>query len=232
MGGTVWKTKFDLAGPTPPHSVTAGVGNTLIVVKWSESTDTDKAGYKFYCDPIPGSSSGQGLMIPFGGDASVDGGDGDEAGADAASDASGGTGGSAGAGGGSGGAGGGGTSSGGACPASALVEGTEPDPSFECGSGVGTSGTISGLVNGVSYTVAVAGFDSVRNVGKLSNVACATPSQVDDFFAVYRDAGGRAGGGFCTVVSVGGGTGGAGAAGLVLVAFCALGSMIRRRPNR
>jgi len=249
QGGTVWQTKFDLAGPSAPRDVTAGVGNTLIVVNWSESTDTDKAGYRFFCDPVPGSGSSAAIMRPFDIDASVDAdldvdsdtdaADDLDAESDAPSDASDredvfGGGGASGAGGGTLGVGGDtGDISDGACSSQVLRPGQEPDLAYECGSGVGTSGTISGLVNGVKYTVAVAAFDSVGNVGKLSNLACASPNEVDDFFTVYRDAGGRAGGGYCAMTQWGTDVGtGAGVAVLAVASMAAIGSLVRRRRSR
>jgi len=180
VGGATWSTKYDLAGPTPPQNVTAGIGNTLIVVNWNESTDTDKAGYRFYCDPLPGEES----ATPSQPNPDDDGGALDQ------------------------------------CSSSVLIPGQEPDPANLCGSGTGTSGSISGLTNGVQYTVAVAAFDSVGNSGKLSNTACATPSLVDDFFTVYRDAGGKAGGGFCSFSSAGAPPRLFGLAMLALAALC------------
>lgn len=228
VGGALWQTKFDLAGPTPPQKVTSGIGDSLLVVEWNESTDTDKTGYRFYCDPIPGKEGDQTNVTPFALDASLDvdldadeaDGDvdaGDEGGTEAGTDAS--------------------TEAAtdaspppsSACPTTLLVEGTVPDEAHFCGSGssTGTSGRITGLKNGVRYSVAVSAVDLVGNVGKLSNVTCASPNPVDDFFKVYRDAGGQAGGGFCTTS---GGVGhGAGVFGLFLIALAALGSTLRRR---
>lgn len=233
MGGAIWKTKFDLAGPTAPGKVSAGIGDTLLVLDWNESTDTDKAGYRFYCDPIPGKEGEQTNVETFDLDASLDadldagdaeaGGDaGDDASTDAAADGA--TDAAAEA------AADAATNTGSSCPTNVLVVNTAPKEEYYCGSGSGTSGKVSGLKNGVRYSVAVAAVDGVGNVGKLSNVTCATPSPVDDFFKVYRDAGGQAGGGFCTVT---GGVGhGAGLAGLVFVGLAALGSTIRRRRTR
>jgi hypothetical protein len=43
--------------------------------------------------------------------------------------------------------------------------------------------------------VAVAAYDTLGNVGKLSSVACGTTEEVTDFFENYRQAGGKAGNG-------------------------------------
>jgi hypothetical protein len=79
---------------------------------------------------------------------------------------------------------------------------------FQCGTASvsSTTITISGLVNGTTYTVAVAAVDKVGNIGPLSNVECdsnTTPTQVNDFWADYTKAGGNAGGGYCALDGVG-----------------------------
>jgi hypothetical protein len=89
---------------------------------------------------------------------------------------------------------------------------------------------VTGLVDGVNYNVAVAAVDNFGNVGPLSTVQCQIPQQVTDFFQSYRDAGGSAGGGFCSVDAVGhsatwGAVGCAAAVGI-------LGSGRRRRRGR
>jgi hypothetical protein len=71
-----------------------------------------------------------------------------------------------------------------------------------CGRALGgnvTSGQTSSLMNGVSYSVAVAAQDLFMNYGKLSDSTCATPEPVTGFFEAYRDAGGKGGGGFCSI---------------------------------
>jgi hypothetical protein len=78
-----------------------------------------------------------------------------------------------------------------------LVTGLD---NFRCG-GAGksaTGGNATGLVDGVKYDVAVATTDSYNNVGTLSTVTCAVPQPVTGFFKAYQEAGGRAGGGFCS----------------------------------
>jgi MYXO-CTERM domain-containing protein len=89
-----------------------------------------------------------------------------------------------------------------------------------------SSGTISGLADGTSYAVAVAAFDEFGNLGQISNVVCATPAPINDFWKVYNQDGGNAG--FCALEVVGG-HGSPAAAGLAgIVAFV----MIRRRKKR
>ena len=249
VGGTVWKTKFDLAGPTAPRNVTAGVGDSLLVVKWDESTDGDKTGYRFYCDPKPKvaySDEATDLVTarttaalpyyPLNGDAGIQ--DVDiadtsddattndaSASTDAADDVS------------------GVLQDASApapnpdCPTTVLIAGTVPDEAYRCGSAslTASSGYAKGLENNVTYSVGVAAVDKIGNVGKLSNVTCLAPRPVDDFFKVYRQRGGRAGGGFCTVRKpLGAGKGGAGewlGMWVLVFAVCAV-SWIRRETRR
>jgi hypothetical protein len=92
---------------------------------------------------------------------------------------------------------GGGTS--GACTAPHLVAGELPPASVASAGSTQdqTTGYASGLQVGVVYACGVAGYDLVGNVGKLSELACAAPEPIDDFFSLYRKAGGQAGGGYC-----------------------------------
>jgi hypothetical protein len=87
-----------------------------------------------------------------------------------------------------------------ACEVGELVEGERPPDELECGSATGVAtddGSAVSLENGTRYAVAVAAIDDVGNVGPLSDVTCATPQPVDDFYETYRRAGGGAGGGYC-----------------------------------
>ena len=243
--GVYWQTKMDLVGPEPPGEVEVGVGDTILVLDWDDNDDEDQTSYRFYCDPPigeEGTSSGSGVLpttdasTAFAADVTVEASDAADAEVDAeagveasttdasttdASDA--------------------GsdadaeetstetTGPSGTCETEVLYEGADPpeDEKYLCGTGSGTSGRITGLVNGQRYAVAVASVDSVGNVGQLSNVECNTPTIVDDFYRVYRDAGGKAGGGFC---AASGGVGhGAGVSGLILIALAAIGGSLRRR---
>lgn len=87
------------------------------------------------------------------------------------------------------------------CSSSVLVPGQPPPPDTDCGDEEGKgikSGTATGLQNGVTSAVAVAGVDEYDNVGVLSSLACGTPQEVTGYFEAYRAAGGKAGGGFCS----------------------------------
>lgn len=117
---------------------------------------------------------------------------------------------------------------------SILVPGVVPDDSYashKCGSVDGisaSSGTATGLTNGIQYTVAVVGVDGVFNPGPFSGQVCATPQEVTDFFELYRQAGGKAGGGFCSLARPGRGPRGtAFALGGLAVAL-----VLRRRTRR
>ncbi len=90
-----------------------------------------------------------------------------------------------------------------ACSSSLLVAGEMPDPELACGSVDGSTATggiaRGGLDNGRSYAVAVASEDALGNLGVLSEPACATPAEVDDFYELYENAGGEGGGGLCSI---------------------------------
>jgi len=80
------------------------------------------------------------------------------------------------------------------------------DPAYICGTFAGNNtnqATITGLKDGVNYTIAVAGSDAYGNSGPLSNPQCGVPVPVDDFWKRYRESGGLAGGGFCALQAVG-----------------------------
>jgi hypothetical protein len=66
-----------------------------------------------------------------------------------------------------------------ACVAAGLVPRDEPDPTKECGSVVGSTGSTfftDPLGNGENHAVAVAAMDAFGNVGPLSTIACTVPS--------------------------------------------------------
>jgi hypothetical protein len=63
--------------------------------------------------------------------------------------------------------------------------------------------TITGLTNNVTYNVVVAAVDGSGNIGPPSTEVCDYPSPVNDFWDVYRQDGGLAGGGLCALEAVG-----------------------------
>jgi hypothetical protein len=214
-----------LRGPAPPSNVTAAIGDTALILNWSPSSDPSILGYQVFVDPPPNgqtpaptspadASAGQLVCITGVTDGGVD-----EAGNhlpgvryDAGCYEAG-----------AGSSAGGGAAS--TCPSTVIVSGnattssngdggtvvtggTLPpsDPAYSAGGPQGqisNSFTASGLQNGVEYTVAVAGVDKYHNIGPLSAPACETPQPVNDFWKVYREDGGQAGGGFCALEAPG-----------------------------
>jgi hypothetical protein len=65
----------------------------------------------------------------------------------------------------------------------------------------GTVSTITKLKNGEAVVVAVAAYDDVGNIGKLSELECGTPQPVLSILRAYECAGGftETGCGFCSV---------------------------------
>jgi hypothetical protein len=102
---------------------------------------------------------------------------------------------------------------------------------YLCGTGGASSTTVNvlGLKDGYYYNIAVAAVDAAGNVGPLSNVVCGEPVPVADFWHLYYEAGGKAGGGFCSTDGAGlpAGTGGLG---ILMVASMV--GMIRKRRTR
>jgi hypothetical protein len=106
------------------------------------------------------------------------------------------------------------------------------DPAYICGSigsAASTSANATGLKNGTYYTVAIAGIDNYGNTGPLSTPACNTPQEVIDFWQTYRDDGGQAGGGFCSVRDLGSP---ATAAPVIVFGAWAILTVLRRRRER
>lgn len=100
------------------------------------------------------------------------------------------------------------------------------DPANACGrvlGGAANNGETNALTNGVRYGVSVSARDTFNNYGELSERACGTPEPVTGFFEAYREAGGKAGGGFCSI----GGDRSSALAGLGALAL--LGLALRRR---
>ena len=224
-----FESGFDVLGPDAPTDVSAGVGENRLVVSWTASTAEDRAGYNIYCESStgPGSSPAAGGAAGAAADAGADAAT--DAGSDATSTGSGGADSGSGGGGGVGGGSGGGSAGNPDCPSAALTPGTIPTTSEHlCGStasGLATEANATGLVNGVTYAVAVAATDTLGNVGPLSKVACGSPQPVDDFFELYRRAGGKGGGGFCAIGAE------PSSAGLALAGL-ALGAWLVRRRRR
>ena len=221
--GSFEKTGLDLLGPPAPEITgEPGIKDGRLGLSWSVSDADDWAGYRIYCYPDPSSGATEtaelrplaapeaggagsvGLAQAGTAGASATGGTSTTGGASATGGASTGTAGAAGS----------GTtteqSSGTIAPGcrfeGGLVPGEIPDERYLCGSELenqlareGDAKSYDGepLANGTTYQLAVAGTDLFGNPGKISSVVCGTPHDVTTFYEAYRDAGGKAGGGFC-----------------------------------
>jgi len=193
------QTSYDIAGPNAPTGLTLGAGNKLLVANFSTTAQStsDFKGYRAYC--FPGTSSGStaatkgtDAALEVLDDAAVDDTAVSDSGDDSASTAT-------------------DASSTGEraadCPGGdPFVPGELPGPEIEkyaCGESSTLTGEmkIDGLMNGVPYAVAIGTTDRQGNSGPLSTVACAMPKETDDFYNVYRRAGGTAGGGWCAIGS-------------------------------
>jgi hypothetical protein len=122
-----------------------------------------------------------------------------------------------------------GVSGGDGCPVSkAVISGRAPDHGYASFVQASGPATVDGLTNGKAYVIGVVARDKIGNLGRMSNVACGTPAQVSDFFSIYRQEGGRAGGG----CSVAGPRDDAFAFAVGAVALLGLGLAGRRRSTR
>jgi hypothetical protein len=138
---------------------------------------------------------------------------------------------------GAGGAGAGGAGAGGSagsaapgtCTSNILVPG-EPIPAGITHKGEASASALkaeaSGLTNGVTYAVAVAGVDDFFNSGNLSALDCETPELVTGFYEAYRWAGGKGGGGFCAIAGT---RSHVSATGFALIALGLIARRVRRR---
>jgi hypothetical protein len=55
----------------------------------------------------------------------------------------------------------------------------------------------------VNYNLVVAAVDGYGNIGPPSGEVCGKPEPIDDFWKIYRQDGGNAGGGLCALEAVG-----------------------------
>ncbi len=187
-------------GPSPLSGLTVAPGNTRLIVTFAatgEAGVTDQQGVRVYCDDKPTSKApttrnvvtcaDTGTSTEDAGDAEVDA-SGVDAGCTTTTET---------------------TSGGGECSSSALLPVTQdggapglPDEKYLCAQLGGNTGSrvvvenINGaaLENDKTYAVAVASVDSYGNVGGLGDPTCATPGATTDFWQLYRDSGGQAGG--------------------------------------
>jgi hypothetical protein len=91
-----------------------------------------------------------------------------------------------------------------------------------------TSGIAAGLDNGHQYACVVSAYDTRENDGPFSVVACGKPWWVKDFYSTYSAAGGKGGGGFCSIGRVRSGVGLL----IPLASLCLLALRRMRKSNR
>ena len=211
---TAYPIAVKLLGPPAPTAVTAAAGGGLLKVGWTApSGEKDLAGYYIYAQASGASdaattSDASTLVCDDGG--ILDGGTDDSGDAIAiqvdASCTS--------------------VPAGDGAAASCGTVDPKASTSQQVTGAVG-GGTVKGLVNGATYTVAVGAYDSFGNVGALSGVVCATPQETTGFWERYEGAGGTAGGGYCSLD--GAGLPGAPAAAAFVFALAGLAALRRRK---
>jgi hypothetical protein len=206
--------RVDTVGPDAPGGLTVVPGNTRIIISFGglgEGGLTQFTGVRAYCDPS--NRSGTTTTTPDktvqvcsdAGAPTDDSGDAAAIPAPVCEDVfiEGGT----------------TTSGGGVCTSTNLVPADggrivpneEFNAKYQCGSLTGNTGSglkaesLGGapLENFKEYAVALAAIDQFGNVGPLSSVFCETPEPTTDFWENYKNAGGEAGGGICSVEGVG-----------------------------
>ena len=119
-----------------------------------------------------------------------------------------------------------------------IVPSADFNARYQCGSLTGNTGSaliadsVGGkpLTNFTTYAVAIAAIDQFGNVGPLSNVFCEKPEPTTDFWENYKNAGGEAGGGFCSVEAAGLPVGSIAVTGIFGLAL--VGALRRRRKRR
>ncbi len=87
-------------------------------------------------------------------------------------------------------------------PPAGHVLNPDPDTGATVTGETGSAYTVTGLTNNVEYTVVIAAVDGSGNVGLPSTQECASPAPINDFFMMYQNAGGKAGGG-CALEAAG-----------------------------
>ncbi len=192
---------FDLIGPSPPETVSVGIADTELHLRWNSILDSDRAGFHIYCAPGVNIDAG----VSAGGAAATGGASatgGDDAGVENLD-----------------------------CANPDIAAGAPPPPNMSPKGSVSTitatDAYASGLSNGTLYACALSVTDVMGNDGLLSPVVCGTPQPVNDIFTAYRAAGGKGGGGFCSI-----GRPGSVIGQMIPLACLALLALRRRGPGR
>jgi hypothetical protein len=221
-----YQINTDLVGPPAPLGVCETVGETIYNLDWTPNSDSDTIGYAIYVDPIPGQEPAVGTVeAGYGGGCGSDAantcndpvligaiiaeggtGTGVDAGIDAGTDA--------------------GTDTGTAAEPDTGTGTTPTDDAGETEAGVpeGPAGIstvsptyiykptngvtvpdkttnsfqITGLVDYITYNVAIAAVDGSGNIGPPAAEVCDYPAPVQDFWQVYEADGGGPGG-YCSL---------------------------------
>lgn len=86
------------------------------------------------------------------------------------------------------------------CTAPTLKAGSVPPVDFAFAETTinGTEVEVKNLTNFQRYACGVGASDALLNVGTLSELTCGTPQPVVGYYKAYRNAGGEAGGGWCS----------------------------------
>lgn len=181
-------TGFDMVGPSPPSSISVGIGESQLSIGIGDiDEESDRQRFEAFCVPegtmpLPGEDAGIAAptVVADAGDA------GDTGAAVVAPTAA------------------EGTPAPPACFTPIIRGGVRPPIGFSCGEAGEVSTTLktSRLQNGITYAVGVAGQDAVENAGVLSEIECGTPTELDDFYELYSRNGGLGGGGFCSLPRV------------------------------
>lgn len=190
-------------GPASLSGLKVLPGNTRLIVTWDavgEAGTVDQVGVRVYCDDKPTSKSPDTKEVTVCPDASSSS-DGDitDAGADACTTKTETV-----------------ANTGGSCGSSNLTppsgsQSALPDAKYLCAETGGTGARVvvesfngQPLTNDQTYAVAVAAVDSYGNVGALVEPTCSTPGLTSDFWQLYRDSGGQAGGCSTETAPIGG----------------------------
>jgi hypothetical protein len=90
------------------------------------------------------------------------------------------------------------------CPPGGFSAGAEFDEAYNCSGRLGSSTRsyeLRGLENNQPYMLSVVAEDEFGNKSVIGEIVCETPQEVDDFWEVYKKAGGGDDGGFCFVAT-------------------------------
>jgi MYXO-CTERM domain-containing protein len=181
VGSVTWDggregTGFDTLGPEPPGSISVGIGESqLAIVLDDVAEDSDLERFEAFC--VPEGTEGPAPIVPSRTTQTVG-----DAGVTTTSPGS-------------------STPAPADCATPIMATGARPPDGFSCGivSKEATKLSTDKLVNETTYAVGITGQDILGNTGVVSDIQCGTPTELNDFFELYAESGGRGGGGFCNL---------------------------------